>query len=226
MPKTYTLPELGSDFVLLAPMDMLTLDDTWINRSDMIGSCDSVAAVLDEQQRATISRYLTERLSTKSKPKPKEVKEVVAKVFAAFPWMADLSIKLKEDAREEATASSAAKTADARAVLINQVQAAAADIAGKADLWAKPFTSLDERARQSRRSSTTRAAGRPHRDHPRRRAAVRFGKGGAGVLRSAARVLKVRLQPRAEQRPPVDFKISAGAHDSPLSSSRSPSPGR
>ncbi len=64
MPKTYTLPELESDFVLLTPMDMLTLDDTWINRSDMIGSFDSVvAAVPDEQQRATVSRYLTERLS-------------------------------------------------------------------------------------------------------------------------------------------------------------------
>ena len=103
MPKTYTLPELESDFVLLTPMDMLTLDDTWINRSDMIGSFDSVvAAVPDEQQRATVSRYLTERLSTK--PKPKEVKEARAKVFAAFPWMVDLYIKLKEDAREEATA--------------------------------------------------------------------------------------------------------------------------
>lgn len=64
--------------------------------------------------------------------------------LTAFPWMVDLYIKLKEETREEATATAAARTADARGVFIDQVRAAAADIAGKTDLFAKPFTSLDE----------------------------------------------------------------------------------
>lgn len=217
MPKTYTLPALESDFVLLTPMDMLTLDDTWINRSDMIGSFDSVvAAVPDGQQRATVSRYLTERLSTK--PKPKEVKEARAKVFAAFPWMVDLYIMLKEDAREEATASSAAKTADARGVLINQVQAAAADIAGKTDLYAKPFTSLDEAREavatfkhyvehQDGHTVINRGGGQPF-------ASEKEVQAFFGLLLAFSR-FDVNREPN-NGRGPVDFKISAGAHDKSL----------
>ena len=43
---------------MLTPMDMLTLDDTWINRRDMIGSKRTIVdAVNDQQQRDTVSRY-------------------------------------------------------------------------------------------------------------------------------------------------------------------------
>ncbi len=32
----YELPALGNDFVLLTPEDMLTRDETWINRRDLV----------------------------------------------------------------------------------------------------------------------------------------------------------------------------------------------
>ncbi len=38
MTRTYTLPVVGTDYVLLTPLDLLTKDDTWINRSDMLHS--------------------------------------------------------------------------------------------------------------------------------------------------------------------------------------------
>lgn len=215
--RRYTLPSLDGDFVLLTPMDMLTLDDTWINRTDMVSSYDTiVAAVDDEQQRAIVSRYLTERLS--ANPKPKEVKEARAKVFAAFPWMVDLYIKLKEDAREEATATAVAKTADARGVLVLQVQAAAADIAGKTDLFAKPFTSLDE----ARAAVATFKHYVEHQD-----GYILINRGGGqgfaserevqaffGLLLAPSR-FDVNREPN-NGRGPVDFKISAGAHDKSL----------
>lgn len=217
MPRTYTLPELDGDFVLLTPMDMLTLDDTWINRTDMVGSYDAiVAAVGDGQLRATVSRYLAERLSTN--PNPKEVTKARAKVFTAFPWMVDLYIKLKEDTREEATATAAARTADARGVFIDQVRAAAADIAGKTDLFAKPFTSLDE----AREAVATFQHYVEHQDgytvinrgggHP--LATEKEVQAFFGLLLAYSR-FDVNREPN-NGRGPVDFKISAGASDKSL----------
>lgn len=217
MPRRYTLPALEGDFVLLTPMDMLTVDDTFINRPDMVGSYETIiAAVDDEQQRATVSRYLTERLS--SAPTPKEVKEARAKVFRAFPWMVDLYIKLKEDSREEATATSAAKTADVRSVLVVQVQAAANDIAGKTDLFTKPVTSLDEaRAavatfkhyveHQDGYTVINRGGGQPF-------ATEKEVQAFFGLLLAPSR-FDVNREPN-NGRGPVDFKISAGAYDKSL----------
>lgn len=217
MSRTYVLPELAGDFVLLTPIDILTLDDTWINRSDMIGSYNAVVAAVDDQQlRGTVSRYLTERLS--ANPTAQEVKAARARVFAAFPWMVDLYIKLKEDTGEEAAAAAAAKTADARSVLIDQVRTAAADIAGKTDLFAHPLTSLDEARQavstfkhyvehQDGYAVINRGAGQPF-------ASEKEVQAFFGLLLATSR-FDVNREPN-NGRGPVDFKISAGSHDKSL----------
>lgn len=217
MPLTYTLPELDGDFVLLTPLDMLTMDDTFINRTDLVTSFDNiVAAVDDDEQRATVSRYLTERLT--ANPKPKEVREAHAMVLRAFPWMVDLYIKLKEDAREEATASAKAKTDDARAVLVEQVKAAAVDLASKTDLYETPWTSLDE----------ARVAVETFKHYVEHQDGYRLINRGTdagfasevevhlffGLLLAPSR-FDVNREPN-NGRGPVDFKLSAGAHDKSL----------
>jgi hypothetical protein len=52
--------------MLLTPLDLLTKDDTWINRTDMVRNVDRLpAAVEDARHRALINNYLQERLSAK-----------------------------------------------------------------------------------------------------------------------------------------------------------------
>src|SRR5262249_50400608 len=52
---TFELPSLGSDFVLLTPKDMLTREETWINRSDLLHSLTDIAEALpNEQLRAQL----------------------------------------------------------------------------------------------------------------------------------------------------------------------------
>ena len=62
--RTFTLPVVGTDYVLLTPMDLLTKDDTWINRSDMLHKFDRLPdAVPDGQQRALVLNHLRRQLS-------------------------------------------------------------------------------------------------------------------------------------------------------------------
>jgi flagellin-like hook-associated protein FlgL len=215
--RNYTLPNLDGDFVLLTPMDMLTLDDTWINRSDMVRSYGRVAeAVSDQELRAQVDAYLSRQLS--SDPTPKQIREAQAMVFTAFPSMVDLYIKIKEDDRAEATSVSAAKTKDTKEVLVDQVKAAAADIAAKTDLFATPWTSLDEAEtavtifkhyveNQDGYTLINRGGGKPF-------ASEREVQTFFGLLLAPSR-FDVNREPN-NGRGPVDFKISNGSLDKSL----------
>ena len=63
MTKTYYLPRLRDDFVLLTPTDILTRDDTWISQSDMISKFAYLpAAVPNAQLRAQMNQYFARQL--------------------------------------------------------------------------------------------------------------------------------------------------------------------
>jgi len=143
MTRSYTLPWTGGDFVILTPADLLTKDDTWINRADMISRFDALPQVVDnEQLRDEVNRYLRRKLS--KRPNQKEINQARAATILAFPELIDCYIKLKEDTGDRAVVASREKVADTQLVLHDQVQEAAADIAAKTNLFAKPWTSFDE----------------------------------------------------------------------------------
>ena len=54
----YDLPWLEGDFVLLTPKDMLTRDENWINRTDMIRDFESIpVAIPDAELRGQVFNY-------------------------------------------------------------------------------------------------------------------------------------------------------------------------
>ncbi len=64
---TYELPFAEGDYVILTPKDILTKDDTWISRGDMLENLHDIAtAIPDAQLRSQISRYFLQMLSRKS----------------------------------------------------------------------------------------------------------------------------------------------------------------
>lgn len=216
--REYVLPKLGSDYVLLTPIDLLTKDDTWINRTDMVRSFDRLPlAIEDAQQRALINNYLQERLGTK--PTPKQQADARARTLAAFPELVDLYIKLKEDTGEQAAASSLEKAEDTQRMLRDQVQAAAADIAEKTDMYSRPRTSSYDEAVAAVATFKTyvedqdgyrlinRGDGKPF-------ASEMEVQSFFGLLLQRTR-FDVNREPN-NGRGPVDFKISAGAHDKAL----------
>lgn len=143
MTRTYTLPWTAGDFVILTPTALLTKDDTWINRNDMIGSFDALPDVVDDDQlRADVGRYLGQQLSRT--PSAREIADARARTILHFPELIDCYIRLKEDAGDQAVATSRDKVDETQRLLRDRVQAAARDLTAKTDFFAKPWTSFDE----------------------------------------------------------------------------------
>lgn len=217
MSGSYRLPNLDGDYVLLTPTDLLTREDTWINHNDMVRSFDQIVeAVNDGQLRAQMQNYLARRL--RHNPTAKEIREARARTVTEFPILVDLYIKVKEDDREEASSVSAERTADAQSVLVSQVQAAASDIAAKTTLYEEPWSSYAEALKavalfkhyvehQDGYTLSNRGGGKPFSSE--KEVQTFFG-----LLLTPSR-FDVNREPN-NGRGPVDYKISAGAHDKTL----------
>ncbi|WP_213605423.1 hypothetical protein [Pseudoxanthomonas japonensis] len=94
--RRYKLPCHNRKFVLLTPRDILTKDEAWINKTDMIGDFDDIAAAIPNQQiRDQINHYLASQLP--KDPRKKEIDSAVTKTFLKFPELIDFYIRHKED---------------------------------------------------------------------------------------------------------------------------------
>ena len=101
MPKTYTLPVWGDEYVLLTPKEILTKDKTWINSSDLRDDfydiCNSVG---NETLRAEINSYIQQNMPIpkdgKNVSKTEEYK-VIASAIRRFPEVIKWYVKSKEE---------------------------------------------------------------------------------------------------------------------------------
>lgn len=124
--KSYYLPKFDGDFVLLTPTDILTRDDTWISRDDMLKSYDHLPAAIDDDQlRAQVNNYFGKLLG--AKPTADDRKWAAAKTISRFPELVDQYIKIKEDDGDSAVADSNAKREEARELLYDMVKQVLAD---------------------------------------------------------------------------------------------------
>jgi hypothetical protein len=104
---SYELPIFAGSYVLLTPRDILTKDDTWINRSELIDDFHSIpSAIPNAQLRAQINNYFRKALP--KRPGKKDEREAAFKTIQHFPELIDFYIKLKEDTGDRAKSLSAA----------------------------------------------------------------------------------------------------------------------
>ncbi len=106
--RTYYLPWHAGDFIILTPKDILTRDENWINRQDMLDSFDQIpTAIPDAQLRASVSNYfhleLSRRARTGKLPTKEERHSAAIETIREFPDLIDYYIKLKEITGDEAT---------------------------------------------------------------------------------------------------------------------------
>ena len=117
----YLLPFIHGDFVLLTPTDLLTKEDTWINRSDLLDQVDSMAIALpNEQLRAELDHYL-QRILPKH-PTSKDRRYAAGRAIQRFPQVIDHYIRGKEDHGEEAVSLSKARVEETRTLFVSQVR--------------------------------------------------------------------------------------------------------
>lgn len=117
----YRLPFRSGDFVLLTPKDILTKDEAWINKSDLIHDFDDIASALpNDALRSQVDRYLQSQLP--KDPKKKEIHHAVAATLRKFPQLIDHYIRFKEDHGEQATSISTQKIDETRQAFENGVR--------------------------------------------------------------------------------------------------------
>jgi hypothetical protein len=105
MSQTFELPLLDGDYVLLTPKDILTKDEAWINRPELIDRFRDIAEALpDDQLRAQINDYF--RRALPRRPTAEETREAAANTIERFPQVLDYYIRDKEERGEEAVARS------------------------------------------------------------------------------------------------------------------------
>ena len=106
--EMFDLPAFENDFVLLTPKDILTKDETWINRADLIEQFDSIADSLpDAAIRGLVDNHFRRQLA--KKPSAEEIRHAKATTILAFPQIIELYIKEKEDDGDKAESVSSEK---------------------------------------------------------------------------------------------------------------------
>jgi FMN phosphatase YigB (HAD superfamily) len=118
---TYELPSLNDDYVVLCPLNLLTKDDTWINRGDLIHDYEQITeSVPSGQLRAQINNYFLKVLP--EQPTELEWRDAVARVYREFPELIEYFIRLKEDNGDRAQALSDLKVALSNRLYVKQVR--------------------------------------------------------------------------------------------------------
>lgn len=137
--RVYQLPIYQNEYVLLTPKDILSKDDTWINRSDVARDYDDVVdAIPDEQLRAEINNYFdkvlpsTSREETRAQKQPTEQERLKAiwDVARHYPELLDYYIRYKEDRGDVATSISDQDVRDSEQLYLEQFGALALSIDG------------------------------------------------------------------------------------------------
>ncbi len=142
----YILPCLNGDYVLLTPRDMLTRDDTFINRTDMIRNLQNIApSIEDAALRFALNQYLTEVLPRKKKEMSRTEKDRAATLLISeHPELIDHYIKYKEENEEQATSISKQVVQEVKQLFNCQLQELAQLLYTKTEFYASAGNSYDE----------------------------------------------------------------------------------
>jgi hypothetical protein len=117
----FELPWYDGDYVLLTPKDILTKDDTWINKSDIVRTFDDVAdSISNLELRTQINQYFAKVLPEDAKNK--DYREAVSSVFNKFPELIDFYIKYKEDTGDEAISVSESRVKQVEFLFIKKLR--------------------------------------------------------------------------------------------------------
>lgn len=140
-PETYTLPRLNDDYVLLTPREILTKDDTWINKEDYFQEYfDIPTAIGDAELRAQVNAYFRSVLPRN--PGKKEEEAAIRKTTIKFPQLIDYFIKRKEQAGADARRRSLDKIQDSSAIYIEQFRKLIELLFDTTSFYSEPLSSF------------------------------------------------------------------------------------
>lgn len=141
--KRYRLPYIDGDYVLLTPKDILTKDEAWINKHDIIGDFDDILESMQNfELRAKINEYFLRRMPENAKRR--EINEAIASTLRTFPELIDYYIRLKEDTSDKASSLSNQKVREIETVFIGQVSRLIEGLQDDSAFYATPDDTHEE----------------------------------------------------------------------------------
>lgn len=144
---TFELPWLGDDYVLLTPEDILTKDDTWINKEDLRSDFPTIKeAIPNDALRAQINEYFRKVLPRR--PRAKDEREAIEKTLREFPQLIDYYIRNKEDHGDQAVRRAADRVLEANNRFVWNIGDLVALLAKHSQFYTTPSTTLDETRRK------------------------------------------------------------------------------
>lgn len=219
---TYALPWVNGDFVILTPKDILTRDENWINKDDLIADFQTIpVAIPDAQLRVQVENYFHKILERPGRrrrhPNAKERSEAARKTLLEFPQLIDYYIKLKEQNGDEAIDVSADKVLATEYMFIRQIADIQHTLHQQTAFYTTTGNTYEEaHARVAYLKDVIENKG-GHR---------LFYHDGVAIQREKDLQILYRLvwfgtpsdvgTEANDGRGPVDFKISRGAHDKTL----------
>ena len=115
----FDLPVHNGRHVLLTPVNLLTKDKTWINKTDLMKGFSWIPdAIPNDELRAQINNYF-QGLLPKS-PTTQDESDAVRRTLLKFPALVDYYIRYKEDHGDEAKSVSASKVVRSRRLYLTQ----------------------------------------------------------------------------------------------------------
>ncbi len=143
----FSLPYIDGNYVLLTPKDILTKDEAWINKHDLIDDFDEVSASLtNEELRAQVNDYLLRLLP--ENPDKKEISAATAATLRKYPELIDHYIKFKEEHGDQAVALSGEKVKETEDVFIQQVKELVASLSRSNAFYDAEGNTYDEALRR------------------------------------------------------------------------------
>jgi hypothetical protein len=120
VPKKYLLPELNGDYVLLTPRELLTKNDTWINKHELYRDFETLpAAATDASLRQQLVSYFNAKVAEYSEVKKNEKtgkderhlsakgrKSAIDDTISAYPAVIDIYVHKKEQRGDTAVEQS------------------------------------------------------------------------------------------------------------------------
>lgn len=146
-PRTFKLPyffrEKKGDFILLTPLDILTVDDAIINNSDFYSNFNNVTRSLENSSlRTAVNDFFRSHLP--KKPTKKDKLDAFLKTIRKFPDLVDFYIKLKEDKKNEVSSASISKINELRDKLVDALTPLCELLNNNSNFYKVQFNSYDE----------------------------------------------------------------------------------
>jgi len=124
-PKTYNLPYIFNDFVILTPKDILTKDENWINSNDLRGDFSEICnSIQNEQLRTEIQNYFNNILPKKQGNKrnsQREMSEAIHLTIKKYPEIIKWYVKSKEENKSGAKNISEQKVQEVENIFIKNI---------------------------------------------------------------------------------------------------------